>query len=57
MTVGRPDNLPAEVEAQPVVLEVDDVTHFFGNLRAVHDFDLTLRHGELAGLIGPNGAG
>jgi len=38
-------------------LEVDAVTHFFGNLRAVHDFDLTLRHGELAGLIGPNGAG
>jgi branched-chain amino acid transport system ATP-binding protein len=38
-------------------LEVDDVTHFFGRLRAVHDFDLTLHHGELAGLIGPNGAG
>jgi branched-chain amino acid transport system ATP-binding protein len=39
------------------MLEVDDVTHFFGSLRAVHDFDLTLHHGELAGLIGPNGAG
>jgi branched-chain amino acid transport system ATP-binding protein len=39
------------------MLEVDDVTHFFGRLRAVHDFDLTLREGELAGLIGPNGAG
>ncbi|MBN1246005.1 MAG: ABC transporter ATP-binding protein [Anaerolineae bacterium] len=57
MRPSRPDNLPAEVEARPVVLEVDDVTHFFGNLRAVHDFDLTLKHGELAGLIGPNGAG
>jgi branched-chain amino acid transport system ATP-binding protein len=57
MTRGRPDGLPAEVEAQPVVLEVDGLTHFFGNLRAVHAFDLTLRHGELAGLIGPNGAG
>lgn len=57
MRRARPENLPAEVESRPVVLEVDDVTHFFGSLRAVHDFDLQLRHGELAGLIGPNGAG
>jgi len=54
---GRPEGLPEEVESRPVVLEVDNVTHFFGNLRAVHNFDLTLRHGELVGLIGPNGAG
>lgn len=54
---GRPPGLTAEVEERPIVLEVDDVTHFFGNLRAVSTFDLTLRHGELAGLIGPNGAG
>ncbi|MGC9350152.1 MAG: ABC transporter ATP-binding protein [Anaerolineae bacterium] len=55
---GRPESqLSPDVEARPVVLEVDDLTHFFGHLRAVHDFDLTLHHGELAGLIGPNGAG
>ncbi len=54
---GRPEGLPAEVEARPVVLEIRDMTHFFGNLRAVHDFNLTLKHGELVGLIGPNGAG
>lgn len=54
---GRPDNLAPAVEERPVVLEVEDVTHFFGNLCAVHNFDLALRHGELAGLIGPNGAG
>jgi len=54
---GRPEGLSPEVESRPVVLEVDGVTHFFGNLRAVHDFDVTLRHGELVGLIGPNGAG
>jgi branched-chain amino acid transport system ATP-binding protein len=53
----RPANLHADVSSRPVVLEVDKVTHFFGNLRAVHDFDLTLHHGELVGLIGPNGAG
>ncbi len=54
---GRPLGLPTDVEERPIVIEVDDVTHFFGNLRAVYAFDLTLRHGELAGLIGPNGAG
>jgi branched-chain amino acid transport system ATP-binding protein len=45
------------VTERPVVLDIDNVTHFFGSLRAVHDFDLVLHHGELAGLIGPNGAG
>lgn len=54
---GRPEGLSQEVESRPVVLEVEDVTHFFGNLRAVGNFDVTLRHGELVGLIGPNGAG
>ena len=54
---GRPEGLDPAVEKRPVVLEVDSVTHFFGNLRAVYNFDLTLRQGELAGLIGPNGAG
>jgi branched-chain amino acid transport system ATP-binding protein len=54
---GRPDNLSNGASSRPVVLEVDQVTHYFGNLRAVHDFDLTLHHGELVGLIGPNGAG
>ena len=54
---GRPDTLPAAVTERPVVLDINNVTHFFGSLRAVHDFDLVLHHGELAGLIGPNGAG
>ncbi|MBN1874451.1 MAG: ABC transporter ATP-binding protein [Anaerolineae bacterium] len=54
---GRPEGLSAEIEARPVVLELEGITHFFGNLRAVHNFDLTLHYGELAGLIGPNGAG
>ena len=54
---GRPEGLSADVEARPAVLQVKDVTHFFGNLRAVYAFNLTLHHGELVGLIGPNGAG
>ncbi len=54
---GRPTNLSPEVEARPVVLEIDGLTHYFDSLRAVHDFSVTLKEGELVGLIGPNGAG
>lgn len=39
------------------VLEIRNLTHFFGGLRAVYNFDLKLEGGELLGLIGPNGAG
>lgn len=41
---------------QPV-LTIDKVTKYFGGLRAVSNFDLVVRKGELVGLIGPNGAG
>ncbi len=39
------------------LLEVREVTHFFGGLRAIYNFNLSLEGGELLGLIGPNGAG
>ena len=39
------------------LFEVRGLTHFFGGLRAVSDFNLTFEGGELMGLIGPNGAG
>jgi branched-chain amino acid transport system ATP-binding protein len=39
------------------LLEIKNVTHYFGGLRAIHDFNLTIEDGELVGLIGPNGAG
>ena len=39
------------------LLQIRDLTHFFGGLRAVYDFNLDLKEGELVGLIGPNGAG
>jgi branched-chain amino acid transport system ATP-binding protein len=38
-------------------LQIEGLTKHFGGLRAVGNFDLTVRQGELAGLIGPNGAG
>ena len=37
-----------------------DVTHLsisFGGLKAVDDFNIQIKKGELYGLIGPNGAG
>lgn len=39
------------------LLEIDHLSHTFGGLKAVDDFNLTLEEGELIGLIGPNGAG
>ncbi|MBI4928387.1 MAG: ABC transporter ATP-binding protein, partial [Anaerolineae bacterium] len=42
---------------RPVILSAQGLTMLFGGLRAVSNFDLTLRKGDLNGLIGPNGAG
>lgn len=39
------------------LLEVKNMTHFFGGLRAVYNYNLTIERGEIRGLIGPNGAG
>ncbi len=39
------------------ILELRRVTKAFGGLIAVKDLDLTLRSGDLLGLIGPNGSG
>jgi branched-chain amino acid transport system ATP-binding protein len=40
-----------------MVLDVQGLTKLFGGLRAVGNFNITIREGELVGLIGPNGAG
>ena len=39
------------------LLRVENLTHYFGGLRAVQDFNLNLQAGELVAIIGPNGAG
>ncbi len=39
------------------LLEVREMTHYFGGLRAVHDYNLAIETGQIRGLIGPNGAG
>lgn len=39
------------------LLQVENMTHYFGGLRAVHNFNLSVEPGQIRGLIGPNGAG
>jgi branched-chain amino acid transport system ATP-binding protein len=39
------------------LLEIKGLTKYFGGLKAVSNFELTLQNGALAGVIGPNGAG
>lgn len=40
-----------------MLLQAKNVTHYFGGLCAVQEFNLELENGELVGIIGPNGAG
>jgi branched-chain amino acid transport system ATP-binding protein len=39
------------------LLQIDKMTHYFGGLRAVYNYDLEIDPGQIRGLIGPNGAG
>ncbi len=39
------------------VLKIEKLTHYFGGLRAVYNFNIDLPQSALWGLIGPNGAG
>jgi len=40
-----------------LLLQVEKMTHYFGGLRAVYNYDLQIEPGQIRGLIGPNGAG
>lgn len=39
------------------LLKVEGMTHYFGGLRAVYNYNLEIEMGQIRGLIGPNGAG
>jgi branched-chain amino acid transport system ATP-binding protein len=39
------------------LLQINNLTHFFGGLKAVDDFEVKIEKGAIVGLIGPNGAG
>lgn len=60
MTENSNINVPSPAESPASdsrVLEISRLNKYFGGLRAVKDFDMTIHNGELVGLIGPNGAG
>jgi branched-chain amino acid transport system ATP-binding protein len=39
------------------LLQIEKMTHYFGGLRAVYNYNLEIEPGQVRGLIGPNGAG
>ncbi len=47
----------ADSNAPGALLEIGEITKYFGGLCAVKNFSLSLPRGALWGLIGPNGAG
>ncbi|HUI70543.1 MAG TPA: ABC transporter ATP-binding protein [Spirochaetia bacterium] len=47
----------SDSNAPGTILEIREITKYFGGLCAVKNFSLSLPHGALWGLIGPNGAG
>ena len=58
LAVPRPQHPPGEGEVDGnELLRVEGVTIRFGGLAAVRAVDLTVRAGEVHGLIGPNGSG
>jgi branched-chain amino acid transport system ATP-binding protein len=39
------------------LLQIQKMSHYFGGLRAVYNYELDIEPGQIRGLIGPNGAG
>jgi branched-chain amino acid transport system ATP-binding protein len=39
------------------LLQIEDLSKYFKGLRAIYNYQLRLRQGEILGIIGPNGAG
>jgi ABC-type branched-subunit amino acid transport system ATPase component/ABC-type branched-subunit amino acid transport system permease subunit len=53
---GTGVRIPPSAEA-PAILECNGIRKTFGGITAIEDISLTLRDGEILGLIGHNGAG
>jgi len=49
--------LPLKYPAGDPLLELQDLTRYFGGVRAVDGISLTVHSGHIHGLIGPNGSG
>lgn len=46
-----------EIAAEDAMIEVRDLTHYYGPMPAVENVNFTVRRGEILGFLGPNGAG
>lgn len=42
---------------EKIILEIQNLTKYYGNIKAVENLSLKLKEGEIFGFIGPNGAG
>ena len=42
---------------ETTILEIQNLTKYYGNIKAVENLSLKLKEGEIFGFIGPNGAG
>jgi branched-chain amino acid transport system permease protein len=49
--------LPIDIEAAEVVLELEQITMEFGGVVALEKVSVSVRRGQIFGVIGPNGAG
>ncbi|MFV0523682.1 MAG: phosphate ABC transporter ATP-binding protein PstB [Acidimicrobiales bacterium] len=56
-TRGRSADDPAGEPDRPVVLDVEGLSVFYGDFRAVHDVDLPIKQHEITAMIGPSGCG
>ena len=39
------------------VIEIKDLSKFYGNIKGIENLSLTVKKGEIFGFLGPNGAG
>lgn len=46
-----------ETAAQAAVLQVNSLSAYYGEMRAIHDISLSLQRGDVLAIIGANGAG
>jgi simple sugar transport system ATP-binding protein len=56
-TSRAPGASPTDVATEPPRVEIRNVTKRYGSLHALRGVDLSLRTGEVVGLVGDNGAG
>ena len=54
---GQADASVVDAPAEDAMIEVQDLTHYYGPMPAVENVNFTVRRGEILGFLGPNGAG